>query len=149
VLTQKIVAFLSSGLGLQPSEFFCSSQEGRGVAPAAPIRDEVMKELAIAGALIVVLTPNSAVSPWVWLEAGSRLGAADKPNPLFVVPSGRFQSLLRPVADLRYLRLDQEGDLHELVKAVAARVGKPSGEPLTYQPELTELVGTTRRLYSV
>src|ERR1700751_2043367 len=87
VLGQKIVTFLSSALGLKPSEFFCSSQEGRGVTPAARIRDEVMKKLAEAPALIVVLTPKSAVSPWVWLEAGSRLGAADKQNPLFVVPS--------------------------------------------------------------
>ncbi len=149
VLGQKIVAFLSSALGLKPSEFFCSSQDGRGVAPAARIRDEVMKELAAARALIVVLTPKSAGSPWVWLEAGSRLGAVDKQNPLFVVPSERFQSLLRPVADLRYLRLDEEGDLHELVKAVAARVETPPGDFLTYKPELAELVDTTRRLYSV
>src|SRR5262245_55241194 len=113
-LGQKIVALLSSAIGLKPSEFFCSSQDGRGVAPATRIRDEVLKELATSRALIVVLTPHAAVSPWVWLEAGSRLGAVDKQNPLFVVPSERFQSLLRPVADLRYLCLDHEGDVLEL-----------------------------------
>lgn len=149
VLGRKIVALLSSAVGLKPSEFFCSSQDGRGVTPAGRIREEVMKELAASRALIVVLTTDAAASPWVWLEAGSRLGAADKQNPLFVVPSERFQSLLRPVADLRALRLDQEGDLHELVKAVAERVGTRPEDFLTYEPELKELAVTTRRLYSV
>jgi hypothetical protein len=139
ILARKIIALLSDALALSPTDFFVSSQEGRGVAPAASIRGEIMRTLGSAPTLIVLLTPSSAGSPWVWLEAGNRLGSADKPNPLFVVPGDRFVGLLKPVADLRCLRLDNEGELHELVKAVAETLGKPVRGVLDYMPALTEL----------
>jgi TIR domain-containing protein len=148
VLAAKVVELLASALALKPADFFCSSQEGRGVAPAAPIREEALRNLTAAPVLIVLLTPKSAESRWVWLEAGGRLASTDRQNPIFVVPSERHKPLLQPVADLRCLQLDNEGELHELVKEVAQRLDTKPAEILDYHAQLKDLADTTRRTYS-
>jgi hypothetical protein len=135
-LVRRVVTLLRDGLSLNPDDFFVSSQGGRGVAPAANIRDEILKELSRAPSLIVIVTPKSVGSPWVWLEAGNRLGSAGRSNPLFAVPSERFLPLVQPVADLRCIRLDNEEDVHELIKAVAENLGRPAEEVLNYNVAL-------------
>jgi hypothetical protein len=139
LLSRRLISLLRDALALSPEDFFVSSQEGRGVAPAASIRAEITQRLAEAPVLIVLLTPRSAGSPWVWLEAGNRLGSPGRPNPIFVVPSDRFVSLLQPVADLRCIRLDNDGELHELVRAVAATLDRPVRDVLDYKRSLAEL----------
>ena len=97
-LVRSVVTLLRDGLDLKPDEFFVSSQGGRGVAPSANIREQVLNELARTPALVVVVTPKSAGRPWVWLEAGNRLGRPDRKNPIFVVPAERFLPLVSAVA---------------------------------------------------
>lgn len=147
-LVRRLTAFIGDALGLAPSDFFVSSQDGRTVAPAAHIRDSVLSELGSARSLIVVVTPNSAARPWVWLEAGNRLGRSDRANPIFVVPTARHVSLLEPVADLRGVQLDDSGQLHELVKAIGQNLDRPLRDVLDYKPALDELNRTVASLYA-
>jgi hypothetical protein len=146
-LVRRITALLRDGLNLQGNDFFASSQVGRGVAPAANIRGEILKELATTPSLLVVVTPKSAGSPWVWLEAGNRLGRADKPNPIFAVPSQRHLPLVQPVSDLRCVRLDEEEDLHELVKAVGESLGRPAQTAPEYGVALRDVVELAESTY--
>lgn len=148
VLARKVAALLGDALGLSPSDFFLSSQAGRGVAPAASIRASIVTEVQSASALVVLITPEAAVRPWVWLEAGNRLGCADKPTPIFIVPSVRFVPFLAPVDDLRILKLDNDGELHEFVKAVAQCVGRPALDFLVYKPALEDVAHYSARKYS-
>jgi TIR domain len=138
-LVRRLTFLLRDALNLQPTDFFVSSQGGRGVAPASNIRDEILKELSSAEALVVVVTPKSADSPWVWLEAGNRLGRADTNNPIFAVPTHSCLSLVQPVADLRCVRLDNEEDLHELIKAVGEHVGGSARNAVDYNVALHDL----------
>lgn len=147
-LVRAVVALLRDGLDLDPEDFFVSSQGGRGVAPASSIREEILKTIAAAPALIVLVTPASAASPWVWLEAGNRLGSSGKSHPIFVVPSERFVPLLKPVADLRSLCLDDEEDLHELVGAVGDVLGRRAEHVLSYNAALDAVVRTAQTAYS-
>ena len=147
-LARRIEALLRDALNLDPTEFFLSSQGGRGVAPAANIREEIFTTLSDVPALMVLVTPQSAGRPWVWLEAGHRLGRPDRSNPLFLVPSQRYVSLLQPVSDLRCICLDHDDDLHEMVKAVGASVGKPPADVLSYKPALGELAQAAKTAYS-
>ena len=146
-LVRAVVSLLRDGLDLKPDDFFVSSQGGRGVAPAASIRDEVLKELAGTPSLVVVVTPKSAGSPWVWLEAGHRLGRPDASNPLFAVPSERFLPLVQPVSDLRCIRLDHEEDLHEFVKAVGQSLGRSPQDVLDYNNAMRGLVAAATTAY--
>ena len=148
-LARKVCTLLGDALGLHPSDFFLSSQEGRGVAPAASIRASIVSELRSVPSLVVLITPRAAASPWVWLEAGNRLGCADKPSPLFIVPSARFVPLLAPVADLRCLQLDNDGELHELVQAVGKSLDKKPLDFLNYKPALDDLLQCSGQAYSV
>jgi hypothetical protein len=148
-MARKLAALLGDALGLSPADFFLSSQQGHGVAPAANIRDSIVSELKNVPALVVLLTPHAAASPWVWLEAGNRLGSADKAPPIFLVPSTRFMPLVAPVADLRCLRLDDDGEMHELVQAVGRNLGTPVLDYLTYKPALDDLVRSCAQTYSV
>lgn len=148
-LARKVAAMLGDALGLTPADFFLSSQEGRGVAPSASIRASIIEELRTVPALVVLLTPRAAISPWVWLEAGNRLGCADRSSPIFLVPSARFMSLLAPVADMRGLQLDNDGELHELVRAVSQNVGKPPHDFLSYKPALDDVVRTVSHAYAL
>jgi hypothetical protein len=143
-LAERLSALLCNALTLPRNEFFLSSQAGRGVAPGTSVREEILKQIATAPALIVVVTPNSARSPWVWLEVGCRLGSAQASRPLFVVRSEEDLSLLQPVADLRAVRLDDEGQLQELVKAVSASLSLPAAEYLDYRPVAKELAEFAR-----
>src|SRR4029450_4592339 len=126
-------------------DLFASSEEGRGVAPAASIQQGVLAALASAPCLIVLLTPKSALSRWVWLEAGNRLGQGDRPNPLFVCPSARFTSLLGPVGDKKSLNLDNEDELVELVQAVGKILGRTPRDDLAYKPPLADLAAASGR----
>jgi hypothetical protein len=148
-LARALATLLANALSLTPGDFFLSSQEGRGVAPAAGIRAEILRELSSVPALVVLLTPKAAASPWVWLEAGNRLGHPDRPNPLFVVPSARHVPLLQPVSDLRCLRLDNDGELHELVQAAGSRLGKTPVNVLIYRDAIADLVSAAGRDYSI
>ncbi|MBP1777555.1 MAG: hypothetical protein H6Q86_3565 [candidate division NC10 bacterium] len=148
-LAEGLARLLGDALGLAPSDFFLSSQEGRGVAPAASILTTVVEQLKDAPALLVLLTPAAAASPWVWLEAGNRLGCADKTGPCFIVPSERHVSLLAPVAGQRALRLDNEGELLELVRAVGKSLRQAPREVLDYRPALDGLVQSSAKVYSV
>src|SRR5690606_38628919 len=112
------------------------------------IRGAIMQELRSVPTLVVLLTPRSAASPWVWLEAGNRLGCADASPPIFTVPSARFMPLLAPVADMRALQLDNDGELHELVQAVAQSLGRPAQDFLTYKAALEDVLLTARHAYS-
>jgi len=148
-LVRRVLALLRDGLELNPDDFFVSSQGGRGVAPAARIRDEILTRLSAARALVVLVTPRSAGSPWVWIEAGNRLGRPDQSNPFFVVPSERFVArLLEPVADLRCICLDRQDDLHELVRAVGETLGRPVQDVFAYNTALAELVRASQTAYS-
>ena len=124
MLARGICSLLRDSLALDPDDFFTSSEEGRGVAPSVNIQQGVLAALASAPCLIVLLTPKSALSRWVWLEAGNRLGQADRANPLFVCPSARFTSLLGPVGDKKALNLDNQDELVELVQAVGKILGR-------------------------
>jgi hypothetical protein len=143
-LARKVSAVLCDALALEPTDFFLSSQEGRGVAPSGSIRSEIMKEVSTVSALVVLLTPNSAGSPWVWLEAGSRFGSADKTRPIFVVPSAESVALLQPVSDLRGLQLSNDGEVHELVGAVAKDLGRQPRDYLVYKPAVDDLTASVR-----
>jgi hypothetical protein len=103
------------------------------------VRDEIITQIAKIPALIVVVTQHSARSPWVWLEVGCRLGSATASKPLFVVRSDEDVSLLQPVADLRAVRLDDEGQLQELVKAVSTHLRRPTPEFLDYSSAAREM----------
>ncbi len=149
IVARKVCTLLGDALGLNTSDFFVSSQEGHGVAPAASIRESIVSELRNVPALVVLITPRGAASPWVWLEAGNRLGCAGKTPPIFVVPSARFVPLLAPVADLRCLQLDNDGELHELVQAVGRDLGKPPLDFLNYKPALDDLLQASEQAYSL
>ena len=148
VLARGLCAMLRDALALGPEDFFTSSEEGRGVAPAASIQQGVQEALASAPCLIVLLTPRSVLSRWVWLEAGNRLGQRDRANPLFVCPSQRFTSLLGPVGDKKSLNLDNEDELVELVQAVGKILGRTPRDYLSYKPPLADLAAVTAREYS-
>ena len=148
-LARKVAVLLADALGLSPADFFLSSQEGHGVAPAASIRASIVNELRNVAALVVLLTPKAAASPWVWLEAGNRLGCADKTSPVFVVPSARFVPLLAPVADLRCLQLDNDGELHELVRAIGKSLDRPPRDFLNYKPALEDVIQFSAQTHSL
>ena len=148
-LALKITALVRDALKLDNEDFFLSSEGGLGVAPAANIRDQVFTSLGNVSSLIVLVTPQSAGRPWVWLEAGHRLGRSDRSNPIFVVPSQRYVNvLLQPVSDMRCICLDNDGELLELVKAVAANLEETPAEVLFYKTSLDKLAAAARTDYS-
>ena len=148
-LAREVAVLIGDALALAPGDFFLSSQEGRGVAPAASIRASIMNELRSVPALVVLLTPKAAASPWVWLEAGSRLGSADRATPIIIVPSARFVPLLAPVADLRCLQMDNDGELHELVRAIGRILNRTPLDFLNYKPALEDVVQHSAQAYSL
>lgn len=144
-LAARLSDLLRNALTLPADALFLSSQAGRGVASGTSVREEILKQIATAAALIVVVTPNSSRSPWVWLEVGCRLGSAKVSRPLFVVRSEEDLSLLQPVAALRTVRLDDEGQVQELVKAVSSSLERPTPEYLDYSRVVRDLTEFARK----
>ena len=139
MLARGICSLLRDALALGPDDFFISSEEGRGVAPSASIQQGVLAALASAPCLIVLLTPKSALSRWVWLEAGNRLGQATGRIRCLSARRQRFTSLLGPVGDKKSLNLDNEDELVELVQAVGKILGRTPRDYLSYKPPLADL----------
>ena len=135
-------------IGSESRRLFMSSEKGRGVGPGGNIQAEILEALATAPVLIVLLTPKSALSRWVWLEAGTRLGKPNAANPLLVCPSERFTSLLGPLSHSKALNLDNEGELVELVAAAGKILGRAPRDYLSYKPALDDLAALARQEYS-
>jgi hypothetical protein len=147
-LVAKLVTLLKNALALRGAQdVFCSSREGAGVTPGAEIREEVVQHLTSASALIVLLTPQSVGSPWVWFEAGARMAGPTRANPLFVVPAERFKSLPNVIADLRGVSLDNPTEVHGLVSVVARHL-QTTADLAAYDADVAELITTSRRKYS-
>ena len=147
-LVAKLVTLLKNALALRGAQdVFCSSREGAGVTPGAEIREEVVQHLTSARALIVLLTPQSVGSPWVWFEAGARMAGPTRANPLFVVPAERFKSLPNVIADLRGVSLDNSTEVHGLVSVVARHL-ETTADLAAYDADVAELIATARRKYS-
>ena len=139
-------ALLRDALNLDPTDFFVSSQGGRGVAPAANIREEILKTLSDAP---VAHGAGHAASRPGGPGSGSRPDTGSA-VPIAATRSFSYRrsatsSLLQPVSDLRCICLDDDDDLHEMVKAVGASVGKPAADVLSYKPALAELALGRRR----
>ena len=147
-LVAKLVTLLKNALALRGAQdVFCSSREGAGVTPGAEIREEVVQHLTSASALIVLLTPQSVGSPWVWFEAGARMAGPTRANPLFVVPADRFKSLPNVIADLRGVSLDNPSEVHGLVSVVGKHLETTPDLP-AYDADVAELIATAKRKYS-
>jgi len=147
-LATKLVTLLKNALGLRGAQdVFCSSREGAGVTPGAEIREEVVQHLKSASALIVLLTPKSVGSPWVWFEAGARMAVDTHADPLFAVPADRFKTLPAVIADRRGVSLDNPTEVHALVAEVARQLNTSADLP-GYDADVAELTASARRTYS-
>ena len=147
-LATKLVTLLKNALALRGAhDVFCSSREGAGVTPGAEIREEIVRQIKSASALIVLLTPESVGSPWLWFEAGARIAVETQPDPLFAVPAERFKTLPTVIADRRGVSLDNPGEVHELVSEVARQL-KTSPDLPAYGADVAELTAAVRRNYS-
>ena len=147
-LAMKLVTLLKNALGLRGAQdVFCSSREGAGVTPGAEIREEVVQQIKSASSLIVLVTPLSVGSPWLWFEAGARIAAESQPDPLFAVPADRFKTLPGVVGDRRGVSLDNANEIHELVSEVARQLQTSPDLP-AYGADVDELTTAVRRKYS-
>ena len=139
-----LASFLCAAVdGLSRDNVFLSSEAGHGVAPGESIRTAVLREAANAPVMIVVLTGSSLLNPWVWLEAGCRMGDGRQGAPLFVAPT--IENLSQtPVADLMTLALDDNGQLHDLLKPIAKGLERRLVDFNSYKTAMDELTNCAR-----
>jgi hypothetical protein len=94
------------------------------LAAADLYRDEIMKQLASARAVIAIWTPNSIRSDWVRAEAG----AAKKDGKLIPVKTAdvAYADIPLPFGEMHTENLDSS----QLIRAaVVAQLAKPAAEP--------------------
>jgi hypothetical protein len=76
-MARKLAELLGDALGLSPADFFPSSQQGHG--------GRLRRTSGRTPALVVLLTPHAAASPWVWLVPEPP--RQSRQAPLISVPS--------------------------------------------------------------
>src|SRR5262245_19769481 len=96
----------------------------KSLEPADLYRDEIMKQLAAARAVITIWTPNSIKSDWVRAEAG----AAKKDGKLIPVktPDVAYGDIPLPFGEMH---TENVGSTELIRAAVVAQLATPAVEP--------------------
>jgi hypothetical protein len=81
-LATALIELLRAGLGLLATQIRCSSVDGYRLPAGVDTDDQLRKEVADAGVLVGLLTPNSLASTYVLFELGARWGTQRPMIPL-------------------------------------------------------------------
>jgi hypothetical protein len=122
---------LQAALDLNKADIVVSSAGGSGFSPGASVKRQAVAGVGNADCVIVLLTPNSVASNYVWFEYG--LATATKPGAIIplTTAAGLAQKSQTPLGDDVIFRSDQRNDLLKLVTAVRQATGaeqQPSEE---------------------
>jgi TIR domain len=129
-LALALIELLKAGLGLLSNQIRCSSVDGYRLPVGVNTESKLREEVSEARVVIGLITPSSLASAFVMFELGARWGANNFLAPLLA--GVRPSELSGPLSLLNALLSDNEAQLHQLLKDVSIRLGKPLQDTASY-----------------
>lgn len=142
-LADKIVELLQTALIISREEIHCTSVPGCEAEPGSDIIGVSVEEARKASKFVLLLTRQSLLSKYVWVEVGARLGASGKILPVAIDNSicnsaGPIQGQLALQASLRK-------DMIRLVEEIA-KPDRPRESHSAYDTKIDDVVATAKRI---
>jgi hypothetical protein len=141
VATQ-LIEFLRSALDIEAQRIRCTTVDGYRLPVGTPTNEGLRVELLEAQAFVVLVTPNSLESKYVFFELGARWGAR-KPLAPILAAGATINNLKEPLSSLNVLSCNEPSQLHQLISDLGQILGRTPGNPSSYQKQLDELVSSS------
>lgn len=125
-LVEAFVELIERGVGVHPTEIFCSSLQGQGVEPGVEFKTSIRNRLGNAECVIALISLNFYSSAFCMCELGGVWMLANKLIPIIIPPIG-FDDLRAVLEGIQVLKIDNGSHLDQLKD----EIGKlPGIEPI-------------------
>lgn len=125
------VEFLRAALPIPAKELRCTSVDGYKLPAGTNAEEQLRQEVFEAETFVAILSPNSLASMYVMFELGARWGAKGHLIPLMIGGVGPSH-LKAPLSAIHAVSGTSEGDMHQLVDTIAARLKLQAEKPNVY-----------------
>ncbi len=112
-LVKPFVQLLESGVGIPPTDIFCTSLKGQGIKPGADFVDSIRGSLDDATVVLALISENYYNSPFSMCELGGTWLLVKNFVPV-LVPPVRFKDMKAVLSGLQASKIDDPSDLDEL-----------------------------------
>lgn len=128
-VTKSFVNLIESGIGVSPTDIFCTSNKGQGIRPGAEFKESIRETLDDATIVIALISENFYNSPFCMCELGGTWLQAKDFIPILIPPI-RLSEMKAVLAGLQALRIAIKEDLDELRDELSERLAiKPLPTP--------------------
>lgn len=112
-IAKEFVKLIESGIGVPPSNIFCTSIKGQSIKPGAEFKESIRESLDDASTVIALITENYYHSPFCMCELGGTWLQAKNFIPI-IIPPIKFSDLKAVLVGLQALKINLAEDLDEL-----------------------------------
>ncbi len=128
-LVKPFVQLLESGVGISPTDIFCTSLKGQGIKPGTDFVDSIRNSLGDATLVLSLISENYYNSPFSMCELGGAWLLVKDFFPV-LVPPVRFKDMKAVLSGLQASKIDDPSGLDELRDELAERLDiKPLPTP--------------------
>ncbi|MFM0737895.1 toll/interleukin-1 receptor domain-containing protein [Paraburkholderia xenovorans] len=120
-VVKSFVTLLESGIGVQPTDIFCSSIKGQGIRPGTDFKSSIHQHLDGATTVVALISENFYNSPFCMCELGG-VWLQSKDFIPVLVPPVHFGEMKAVLAGLQAQRINSAEDLDELRDELASRL---------------------------
>lgn len=138
LLVELVVELLVAALRIPKGDIRCTSVAGCRLPAGADAQDVLVEDIQASPVFVVLLTKDSVDAHFVLFELGARWGQRRPMIPI-LGPGAGFELLPSPVRHLHALKTDEETDLMQLVREVAAALDMKPQPPESYHRALKAL----------
>lgn len=125
------VEFLRAALLIPAKDIRCTSVDGYKLPAGANAEEQLRQEVFDAEAFVALISRTSLTSIYVMFELGARWGAKGHLVPLMIAGVSPAH-LKAPLSVIHAVSATSEGDLHQLVDALATRLNVQPEKPNAY-----------------
>lgn len=138
VLAGKLADLLRAAFRLPASSIRCTSVDGYRMSGGATTDGDLRREVRECTAFVGLISHRSISSMYVLFELGARWGV-DRPLIPALAPGAPIALLSGPLSQRNALKLDRQGEVHQLVSDIGKLLDSKPEPPESYQ-RLLELV---------
>jgi hypothetical protein len=142
-LAERLAHLFQIAFRLHADEIRCSSADGYKIFSGDTTDSTIQRELNQANVLVGLITPASLKSQYVLFELGARWGGHLPLRPLLArgVEVGKIGA---PLANLMFLRADEEADLMQFLKELAEDLNTKREDYPVLAVELKRVIALAR-----
>ncbi len=127
-LVTEFTKLLEGGIGVPPSEIFCSSTKGQGIPPGKDFKSYIKETLGDSTLVLALVSDDFYQSPFCMCELGGAWFASKDFIPV-IVPPVSYSNMKAVLAGMQALKIETNSGLDDLHYAITERLPVPKPLP--------------------